>query len=467
MSAAPVPWPPAAAENWLSGERLVMNTPIPDPDHEGQVLGRLVGVLDWRRVTGLTATVRHDLAAQGLSADVLVCASDGEVIGGARSDGEVTPERRAGLAAALAAGDGDAPGWTVHAGSDLIVGRARLAPDLPEPFSGWSLAVVESRAHALAPARRLSHRLLGAMGLVLLLAVGVAALAARRVVRPLSELTAAIRGLASGDAGARRVPVRGDDELGILARAFNQMADDLDRAQHELVEAEKFAFVGELAAGVAHEIRTSLGVLRSSAQILQRSLPEDVDPETGELAQMIGAEVGRLGGVVEDLLTLDRAHPLRLENVPVSDPVFRAADFVGPRALEKGLAVDREPCADEPRVRCEPELVHQVAVNLLVNAIQALAPGGRIRVRILPERDGFGGFEIHDDGAGIPLEIREKIFQPFVTRSRDGVGLGLTFVKRVVHEHRGRVGVESGPDRGTTFRVELPVGAPRDAEETT
>jgi signal transduction histidine kinase len=278
------------------------------------------------------------------------------------------------------------------------------------------------------------------------------------MIRPLSELTRAIRGLARGDASPRRVPVRSEDEVGALGLAFNQMASDLDRAQHDLVEAEKFAFVGELASGVAHQVRTSLGVLSTSAQILERSLPGDAKGSAGELAQMIGEEVDRLGRVVDDLLTLDRRRPLRLEIVPVSQPVFRAVDFVGPQAHAKGIEIVRTAAANEPAVRCEPDLIYQAAVNLLVNATQALADGGRIEVLILEGKDGYGGFEVRDDGPGIPEELRERIFQPFVTARPGGMGLGLTFVKRVVHDHRGRISVESPPGSGPCFRIDLPLG---------
>ena len=231
--------------------------------------------------------------------------------------------------------------------------------------------------------------------------------------------------------------------------------------QHDLVEAEKFAFVGELAAGVAHEIRTSLGVLRSSAQLLEQSLPEDADGQTSELAHMLSAEVDRLGGVVNDLLTLDRPHPLRLEAVALSEPLGRAVDFVLPRAAEKSVALARTFPDDEPRVRCEDELIYRVAVNLLVNALEAVAEEGHIEVSILEASDGMGGFTVRDDGRGIPPELRERIFQPFVTARAGGIGLGLTFVKRVIHDHRGRISVESTPNRGARFRVELPIAADR------
>jgi signal transduction histidine kinase len=172
---------------------------------------------------------------------------------------------------------------------------------------------------------------------------------------------------------------------------------------------------------------------------------------------MIRDEVARLGGIVNDLLTLDRARPLELEPALVSKPMLRAVEFVAPQAREKDIRLEGTGVPNEAAVLCEPELVYQVAVGLLVNAIQAVEPGGLVEARVLEASGRYGGFEVRDDGPGIPEELRERIFQPFVTARRGGVGLGLTFVKRVVHDHHGRVTVESQPGCGTRFRVHLPL----------
>lgn len=432
------------------GQALVMSTAIPDPDDRGRSLGTLVGLFDWQKLTAVTERVRRDLAAQGAAADVLLTGGDGAVIGGARSPGSASPPDFSG---ALNGAPGADPAFVVDTGAGLIIGRATLAPDLPE----WRLLVVEPRAHALAPARRLSQRLMVTMGLALIAALAVATIGVRRVVQPLTELTRAIRGLSRSEAGAPSVPVRSDDEVGTLAVAFNEMASELEKAQRHLVEAEKFAFMGELAAGVAHEIRTALGVLGSSAQMLQRSLPRDGDAQSAELAGMIRAEVRRLSDVVNDLLTLDRRRPLELEAVRISELLDRAVEFVAPQAREKDVRIAGPEEGDRTLLLCDPELVQQVAVNLLVNAIQALASGGRIELRILAAEDGLGGFEVRDDGPGIPEALRERIFQPFVTGRDGGIGLGLTFVKRAVHDHRGFVSLESEPGGGTCARVRLPL----------
>jgi signal transduction histidine kinase len=434
---------------------LVMTTSIRDPDDGRRSIGTLVGLLDWEALTAVTESVRQDLVSRGAAVNVLVSRGDGMVIGGARSpaaDGQRANDL-AGVVAAMAGGE---PDYTVDAAEGFIIGHASLAPDLPN----WKLLVVEPRSHALAPARRLSQRIALAVGFVLVAGLAVAAVGARRVVQPLSELSRAIRGFSRGETRTLRVPVRTEDEVGAVAESFNQMASELDQAQRDLVEAEKFAFVGELAAGIAHEIRTALGVLGSSAQMLERSLPEEGGAEAAELAGMIRAEVGRLGGVVNDLLTLDRVRPLELEAVRASELLTRAAEFVAPQASEKGVTLATVEAGGEALLSCDAELMYQVAVNLVVNAIQALQPGGRIELRGLAPVGGLGGFEVADDGPGVPDEIRDRIFQPFVTARARGVGLGLTFVKRVVHDHRGTVELESRPGEGTRVHVKLPAAEP-------
>jgi two-component system sensor histidine kinase AtoS len=135
---------------------------------------------------------------------------------------------------------------------------------------------------------------------------------------------------------------------------------------------------------------------------------------------------------------------------------------VAPQAREKGVRLKLDHPSEEAAVRCDPELVQQVAINLLVNAVQAVPAGGSVEARVMPASEGEAGFEVRDDGPGIAPELRDRIFQPFVAGRPGGVGLGLTFVKRVVQEHRGSVSVEGGAGPGTRIRVRLPVaeGAP-------
>jgi signal transduction histidine kinase len=435
---------------------LLMATPVPDPDAPDRLLGRLVGVFDWPALVGATARVGRELEARGIGAAVLVVDRDGSVLSATGADADL--EDRLPLAGGLlaepqgGADHPDHPDYRADVAAGLLVGRAALAGGLP----GWRLLVVETLANALAPARRLRNRIAVATALALTLALVLAHGIARRVVRPLGELTSAIQGLSRGDASIVRVPVRTRDEVGSLSEAFNHLASELDRVQRDLVDAEKFAFVGELASGVAHEVRTSLAVLRSSAQLLDRKLPEGVDEQARELAHMIRDEVDRLGRVVDDLLDLGRNRRFHPEPTPIAQPVGRAVELVEPRAAEKGIAIRGPTSGPGPTVQCDSEMIQEVCVNLLVNAVEALPKGGTIDVELLPVRDGYAGFTVRDDGAGVPEALRDRIFHPFVTAREGGVGLGLTFVKRVVHEHQGRIRLEPESGRGACFRVELP-----------
>ena len=432
---------------------------VPDPDAAERSLGRLVALCDWQHETDVATRARDNLVSAGVDADVLIVDAQDLVIGGAlRPHSRWRVGDAVGLAWRNHAPARDVPRRPVghaDAGAGVLFGHAALPDDLPR----WTIVVAQPLAEAFAPATRTARLLAMTFGGVLFGALAVALAAARRVTRPLAELTRAAESLGRG----RTVPavsVRSRDEIGTLAAAFNRMAVDLRHADQELIDAAKFAFVGELAAGVAHEVRTPLGVLRSSTQLLERSLP-NVDEEAHELLQLLRDEVDRIDRVVTGLLELGRPRELRPEPSRLDQIVFRAVEFAEAQAREKGVAVRRHPLDSAPLVLCDPELTYQVALNLVVNAIQIVAPGGVVQVTMLPARDGYAGFAVRDDGPGIPDDLQQRIFEPFFTRRDGGAGLGLTFVRRVVQEHRGRVWLESGNGRGTVFYVELPTAEVR------
>ncbi|MGQ0656979.1 MAG: ATP-binding protein [Chromatiales bacterium] len=425
--------------------------PVPEPDAHGAALGWLVALFDWGRGTDVIARVRENLLSVGLDADVLILDARGIVIGGAaRPDGPWQPGDTITLPRSNTEGQA-ATGYVDYA-AGMLVGHAGLPSDLPR----WTVVVAEPLSDAFAPARRTASFLATTLAGALLVALAVALLVARRVTRSLAELTRVAKAVGRGGRPASTLAVRSRDEIGTLTAAFNRMAADLRRVERELVEAAKFSFVGELAAGVAHEVRTPLGVLRSSAQLLERSL-ELKDDESRELLRLLCEEVDRIERVVSALLELGRPREMRPEPSPLSQILFRAADFVDAQARQKRIAIRRRAIDPEPVILCDPELIHQVALNLLVNAVQILPDGGSIEISLLPARDGYAGFEVRDDGPGMTDEVRARIFEPFFTRREEGTGLGLTFVQRVVQEHHGRVWVESEVGRGTVFRVDLPV----------
>lgn len=449
---------PLGVDARVNPDALVFSAPIHDPDQRANRIGTLVGCVDWSLLTQIAEVVRRDLGDRGIRAEVVLLDERDRVlrrVGPAQGDDLVVPDttlaslaRNPSLASAAqaAASIVDRDAGLIAGRADFGVGRAR-----------WSLLVLEPLSDALAPATQLRDRLFGTIAVALVGALVIASYGAGRVLRPLRELTSAIRDVPRGAPAQAAVPVRSDDEVGTLAHTFNAMLRDLDRAQRQLVDAEKFALVGELAAGVAHEVRTSLGVLGSAAQILGRLSEVSADPTAREMTEMVRAEVKRLGRVVDDLLTLDHQRPLDRHPVVLSEPLQAAVEFVSPQAHEKQVTIRFTPGPDAPIVLCDSEAITQVCVNLLSNAVASLEPGHSVELSIEPGRDGIVSFVVADDGLGIAPELRSRIFDPFVTGRANGVGLGLTFVKRVVHAHHGHVELVDGHSPGACFRVTLPV----------
>jgi signal transduction histidine kinase len=415
-------------------------------------MGALVARYDWGHAMARVDRTRRSLLAHRVVVDELVLARDGAVIGESWRDG-LTDATRDRLRAAAHAFARDLPsrrGFRIAVDADALVGWSQGGP--PER---WLTLVLEPLEDAFAPVHQLERGLTATLVVVLVLALVVATLLAERMSRPLRELTRATQELVRAGEAPRPVPVRSRDEIGTLARAFNAMGSALARAQEDLLVAAKFAFVGEVAAGIAHEVRTPLGIMRSSAQLLARTVPPEARDGV-ELAQMIVGEVDRIAHVVNGLLELARPRQPRLEPTGLAPILQRALDFVDSQAREKGLTVRGEfpPC---PPARCDPEQVYQVALNLLVNAIQIVPAGGHVTVRTLPRRDGRVGFEVQDDGPGIAPELHERLFTPFFSARPGGTGLGLALVQRMVQAHHGMVTIDSDVGRGATFRVVLPV----------
>lgn len=434
---------------------LSIAAPIYDPDVPGSVMGVLLGLYDWQRAVALAERLRESSAALNLTVDVMILDADGVVIVETRGEkfAELARQnlRGAGWLAAQWPRPRLRPRFVYEPRAQALVGFAPLKA----PASHWTALVLQPLHEALAPVYRLQRRLILVLVGVLCAGIGVAVLLAERMSRPLHELIRATQRIARGEQPLPPVRVRSRDEIGELAQAFNTMARDLKRAQDDLVEAAKFAFVGEVAAGVAHEVRTPLGILRSSAQLLGRSLPADRS-DSAELVEIIVSEVDRLDGVVAGLLELARPREPQIEPTPLAELVARALDFVDARAREKDITIHRSLTAAQPPARCDPDQIYQVALNLLVNALQILPRGGRIAVRTLPAHDGRVGFAVSDNGPGIAEEMQERVFAPFFTMREGGTGLGLALVHRIVQAHQGLITLESQVGHGTTFIVELP-----------
>jgi two-component system, NtrC family, sensor histidine kinase HydH len=248
-------------------------------------------------------------------------------------------------------------------------------------------------------------------------------------------------------------------------RRYQAVAEELENTNRRLQQiqaearrSERLAALGQLSAGLAHEIRNPLGVIKGSAEMLQQKL-EESNPLASELASYISSEVNRLSALVTRFL--DFARPLHLDLEPKSmvEIVDRALQSVAAQWSGPEIHVERAYESGLPLVAMDEDFCERVFVNLAQNAYEAMIDGGTLRVTIgSAERDHVSGVEVRfaDTGPGVPDELREQIFNPFVTSKKSGVGLGLAIVSKIVDEHHGVLRLEKSASPGACFSVFFP-----------
>jgi signal transduction histidine kinase len=243
-----------------------------------------------------------------------------------------------------------------------------------------------------------------------------------------------------------------------LSEQLEETNRQLRRAEADARRSERLAALGQLSAGLAHEIRNPLGVIKGSAEMLSQKI-EASNPLASELAGYIGSEVNRLNSLVTRFLDFARPSRLELRSTQLSAIVNHVLESVQNQFPEAHVTVHRQYAPGTPDVLVDAELCEQIFVNLITNAYQAMDGRGRLRIAIAPESQNgrLGvGVVVEDSGPGVPAESREQIFNPFFTSKKDGVGLGLSIVAKIVDDHRGTIRLESPPGQGARFRVFLP-----------
>jgi len=251
-----------------------------------------------------------------------------------------------------------------------------------------------------------------------------------------------------------------------LAETLAETNRKLEQAQAEARRSERLAALGQLSAGLAHEIRNPLAVIRGSAEMLAQKL-HDANPLAGELAGYVLSETNRLSALVTRFL--DFARPLHAELEPreMTAVLDRALNSVAAIRKEYPVRVERQYETDLPLVLLDESLCEQAFVNLIQNAYDAMGPaGGTLRLAAARAADREGvEVRIEDTGPGIPAELREQIFNPFVTTKKTGVGLGLSIVSQIIDGHHGSIRVESGnPGSGACFLMFFPAASQSSAK---
>ncbi len=290
----------------------------------------------------------------------------------------------------------------------------------------------------------------------LMLAIVLGVLISGFITRPIAELARATHGLEEGDMTVR-VRASGGGELALLGRSFNTMVETLRRTQKELVQKERLASMGQLAAGVAHEINNPLGTILLFSDILLKSAAEN-DPRRDDL-EMIIKETNRCKNIVAALLNFARQQDVLVKKTDVHAVLEEAIEKVRRQPSFEKVEIAREFHPDLPLIQADPAQLEQVFINLLNNASEAMAGGGLITLTTRPGEDRRVEIRISDTGCGIPKENLDQLFTPFFTTkpAGKGVGLGLAIVYGIIKMHRGQIQAQSQVGRGTTFTMTLPI----------
>ena len=307
--------------------------------------------------------------------------------------------------------------------------------------------------------------LMGLGDLLSFLALGLdMRLAGRSVIAEVSVLftaTYAVLGFVIGKLLEARAQARED------ARTIATQFHALEASQRVALQNEKLAAIGRLAAGIAHEVRNPLGVIRASASMVRDHFP--ATEEAYRACEFIQEEIDRLNGLITSLLTFSRPAELRLQPVAIEQVIDRALQLTSEELQHRGITVVRESDGTPPTVTADSDLITQVVFGLLINAAEAIGGQGLIIVRTASEREQVI-VEVVDTGPGVSPVDAERIFEPFFTTKSTGTGLGLPMAARIIRAHGGLIEVAQGqraeePGVGARFRVRLPIAGPAEPRE--
>jgi len=387
------------------------------------------------------AVLDADIVAYGAGGRVLATTLEGPDAGDLLRSVLATPSAQA--------GGGDEAFRTERI---TVNGRTYRVGYRPLRAPAQAHVAVIADASDVAAATRGIGRTLVLVGLAtLLLSALVSQLVVKRVTRRLLELTEFTRRFGRGDRTA--LPAGGGDEIGQLAGAFGEMARQLHASEEKLLRSEKLAVTGMLAARVAHDVRNPLSSIKMQAQLLRSRL--DGTSAANESLQAILRDIDQVEWVVKGLLELARPGELKTRPADVNEVVGEAVQQVLPALRHRKIAVETS-FAEIPALALDVDRLKQALLNLILNGADAMPAGGRLTIRTAAAA-GAVQIDICDEGTGIDPAIRPRLFDPFMSTKRDGVGLGLVNTRSIVERHGGTIELLPGQAGGTCARIFLPI----------
>ncbi len=339
-------------------------------------------------------------------------------------------------------------------------GRSQLGVAARIAQLGWTVIVEQPTREAYANATVLQRQLVVAISIALLGMVTVGYLFGRTFINPILALKRATHDVAAGQLDAR-VDIRTGDEFGELGDAFNTMADRLVQLQEDVKRQERQAMFGRVAAGLVHDLSHPIQNIGNSTRLLLR---DDVDPESKDMfRRTIERELSTLKRFMDDLRHVVKPKPIERFAMEVNGSVAEVVEAMRVEGERNGIAVEAHYGPSPLVIEGDRFALGRVYRNLITNAIQATAPGGRVTIATARHGDRVQ-ISITDTGSGIAAERLPAIFDDFITTKRHGLGLGLAITKRIVEQLNGTILVESEVGRGTAFTLRFPARDDRAAQ---
>lgn len=296
------------------------------------------------------------------------------------------------------------------------------------------------------------------LSLVILMGVIASFIFSRLITGPLDKFVEFTKVLGRGEYG-KKVNVSSGDEVGYLARNFNRLSMELKMAKEKmeeaytythLLQAEKLSSVGQISAGLAHELKNPMTTLK----MLFQAFREQPDM-TREDAEIISNEIDKMDNVLRNFLGFVKQESFHFSDIDLNELVTRVLALATYDIENSNIKVHKDLLESLPHVKADRSLLEQVFLNLILNAVHAMPQGGEIRISGKSD-DRYAEIMIWDRGGGIPLEIQSRIFDPFFTTKTHGTGLGLSIAYNIVKSHNGNLFFNSKEGKGTVFTVRLP-----------
>jgi signal transduction histidine kinase len=423
--------------------------------------GWLVGRLNLEELWRMVDRIR--VGEQGVA---LLIGSDGKLLAHGHRDEKARVARGDNLLShpllqALNREGANGEGREPAASAEYATARGRMVGAAARvPALDWTVIVEQPESEAFAIATRLQTQLVIAIALALFVMVTAGYHWGRGFIEPILAMMRGTRALAEGRLD-ERVPVTTEDEVGQLGQAFNNMADRLMELQEDVKKKERQAVFGRVALGLVHDLSHPIQNIGNSCKLIVKMFDDEEYRES--FRRTVDRELAEVKRMMDDLRNLAKPIPLEKFPLDVNRALVEVAESMQTTAERAGLTLDTELAFGPLYIEGDLFALNRVYRNLLINAFQATAPGGRVLIRTMRQQEQ-AVVEFADTGCGIAPDRLETIFDDFATTKRRGLGLGLAISRKVVEQLGGTIAAASDVGRGTTFTLRFPLTQARPSQ---